>query len=180
LLRTPWILPPQSPHLGPLASFLTYCVTKRPPGVFTLRRNHASATHQKRREKKKNAKEKNDLLLLLLSFFLFLHSRLLRLGVKRRATTQRHSLVALRVRLVSHLNKEVNLNDTIQIMSFEQTLAQINQCFVYKLPPRTNMRGYRAADWNASEPLWQVTSFERIAFVSTRLSHRMGGIPRVV
>ena len=42
-------------------------------------------------------------------------------------------------------------------MAFEQTLAQINQCFVYKLPPRTNMRGYRAADWNASEPLWQVS-----------------------
>ena len=27
--------------------------------------------------------------------------------------------------------------------AYEQTLAQINQCFVYKLPPRTNMRGYQ-------------------------------------
>eukprot|EP01108_Squamamoeba_japonica_P001291 TRINITY_DN152_c0_g1_i1.p1 TRINITY_DN152_c0_g1~~TRINITY_DN152_c0_g1_i1.p1 ORF type:complete len:235 (-),score=89.67 TRINITY_DN152_c0_g1_i1:98-802(-) len=38
---------------------------------------------------------------------------------------------------------------------YEQTLTQISQCFVYKLPPRTTVRGYRAADWNASEPLWQ-------------------------
>jgi len=37
---------------------------------------------------------------------------------------------------------------------YEQTLAQINQCFVYKLPPRTTAKGYRAAEWNASAPLW--------------------------
>mmetsp|Transcript_18487 Transcript_18487/g.32109 ORF Transcript_18487/g.32109 Transcript_18487/m.32109 type:complete len:244 (-) Transcript_18487:11-742(-) len=38
--------------------------------------------------------------------------------------------------------------------AYEQTLALINQCFVYKLPPRTTTGDHRAAEWNAADPLW--------------------------
>lgn len=37
---------------------------------------------------------------------------------------------------------------------YEETLLVINECFVYKIPPRTNAEGYRAKDWNIDTFLW--------------------------
>jgi len=37
---------------------------------------------------------------------------------------------------------------------YEETLLIINECFVYKIPPRTNAEGYRAKDWNIDTFLW--------------------------
>jgi hypothetical protein len=39
-------------------------------------------------------------------------------------------------------------------MSYEETRATINECFVYKVPPRTRAEGYKAADWNLNESIW--------------------------
>ena len=36
----------------------------------------------------------------------------------------------------------------------ERTLLVKSEVFVYKIPPRASARGYRAADWNLSEPDW--------------------------
>jgi len=37
---------------------------------------------------------------------------------------------------------------------FEHTLLVLRQCFVYKIPPRTSLAGYRAKDWDLEKPLW--------------------------
>jgi len=37
---------------------------------------------------------------------------------------------------------------------YEQTLLVIKECFVYKIPPRTTSAGYKAADWDLSNPMW--------------------------
>ena len=36
----------------------------------------------------------------------------------------------------------------------ERTLLVKNEVFVYNIPPRPSARGYRAADWNLSNPDW--------------------------
>jgi hypothetical protein len=36
----------------------------------------------------------------------------------------------------------------------EQTLCTIQQCFIYKIPPRKSAAGYRAAEWNTDNFLW--------------------------
>eukprot|EP01086_Lenisia_limosa_P001372 TRINITY_DN12569_c0_g1_i1.p1 TRINITY_DN12569_c0_g1~~TRINITY_DN12569_c0_g1_i1.p1 ORF type:complete len:268 (-),score=52.81 TRINITY_DN12569_c0_g1_i1:8-811(-) len=36
----------------------------------------------------------------------------------------------------------------------EQTLMLANECFVYKIPPRTTADGYKAQDWGVSNFLW--------------------------
>lgn len=38
--------------------------------------------------------------------------------------------------------------------TYESVLLVKSEVFVYKLPPRTTNRGYRAADWNLNEPQW--------------------------
>ncbi|KAH9637713.1 hypothetical protein HF086_009381 [Spodoptera exigua] len=38
--------------------------------------------------------------------------------------------------------------------SYESVLLVKNEVFVFKIPPRTSNRGYRAADWNLQEPQW--------------------------
>lgn len=38
---------------------------------------------------------------------------------------------------------------------YEATLLVIRECYVYKLPPRTNVSGYKAADWDLNNPIWQ-------------------------
>ncbi|KAL4702526.1 hypothetical protein ACJJTC_001411 [Scirpophaga incertulas] len=38
--------------------------------------------------------------------------------------------------------------------SYESVLLVKNEVFVFKIPPRTTNRGYRAADWNLQEPQW--------------------------
>lgn len=37
---------------------------------------------------------------------------------------------------------------------FERCLLVKNEVFVYKIPPRTSAKGFRAADWNLSTPDW--------------------------
>lgn len=38
--------------------------------------------------------------------------------------------------------------------SYESVLLVKNEVFVFKIPPKTSNRGYRAADWNLQEPQW--------------------------
>ncbi|KOB78114.1 NECAP-like protein, partial [Operophtera brumata] len=38
--------------------------------------------------------------------------------------------------------------------TYESVLLVKNEVFVFKIPPRTTNRGYRAADWNLQEPQW--------------------------
>lgn len=37
---------------------------------------------------------------------------------------------------------------------YERILLIKQECFVYKLPPRPSMKGYRAADWGLDKPQW--------------------------
>ncbi|XP_020608276.1 adaptin ear-binding coat-associated protein 1-like [Orbicella faveolata] len=37
---------------------------------------------------------------------------------------------------------------------YESVLCVKNECFIYKIPPRTSNRGYRAADWKLDQPDW--------------------------
>lgn len=39
-------------------------------------------------------------------------------------------------------------------MSYESVVLIKQEVFVYKIPPRSTNRGYRAADWNLNEPTW--------------------------
>ena len=39
-------------------------------------------------------------------------------------------------------------------MDYESTLLTKPECLVYRLPPRTTVRGYRAADWGLDKPAW--------------------------
>ncbi|KAI8118864.1 NECAP-like protein [Lucilia cuprina] len=39
-------------------------------------------------------------------------------------------------------------------MDYESVLIVKPEVFIYKIPPRANNRGYRAADWNLGEPTW--------------------------
>ncbi|XP_013186471.1 NECAP-like protein CG9132 [Amyelois transitella] len=38
--------------------------------------------------------------------------------------------------------------------TYESVLLVKNEVFVFKIPPKTSNRGYRAADWNLQEPQW--------------------------
>ncbi|KAF4520912.1 hypothetical protein B566_EDAN014416 [Ephemera danica] len=38
--------------------------------------------------------------------------------------------------------------------TYESVLLVKSEVFVFKIPPRTTNRGYRAADWNLAEPEW--------------------------
>ncbi|KDR21002.1 NECAP-like protein, partial [Zootermopsis nevadensis] len=38
--------------------------------------------------------------------------------------------------------------------TYESVLLVKSEVFVFKIPPRTTNRGYRAADWNLNEPQW--------------------------
>ncbi|PSN34158.1 NECAP-like protein [Blattella germanica] len=38
--------------------------------------------------------------------------------------------------------------------NYESVLLVKSEVFVFKIPPRTTNRGYRAADWNLNEPQW--------------------------
>ncbi|KAI8421489.1 hypothetical protein MSG28_009542 [Choristoneura fumiferana] len=38
--------------------------------------------------------------------------------------------------------------------TYESVLLVKNEVFVFKIPPKTTNRGYRAADWNLQEPQW--------------------------
>eukprot|EP01118_Nematostelium_gracile_P000414 TRINITY_DN10460_c0_g1_i1.p1 TRINITY_DN10460_c0_g1~~TRINITY_DN10460_c0_g1_i1.p1 ORF type:complete len:250 (-),score=58.32 TRINITY_DN10460_c0_g1_i1:56-805(-) len=38
---------------------------------------------------------------------------------------------------------------------YEQTLLIIKTCYVYRIPPRTTAAGYKAADWDLSNPIWE-------------------------
>ncbi|CAG2064907.1 unnamed protein product [Timema podura] len=38
--------------------------------------------------------------------------------------------------------------------AYESILLVKSEVFVFKIPPRTTNRGYRAADWNLAEPQW--------------------------
>ncbi|XP_055390019.1 NECAP-like protein CG9132 [Condylostylus longicornis] len=39
-------------------------------------------------------------------------------------------------------------------MEYESVLLVKPEVFIYKIPPKASNRGYRAADWNLSEPTW--------------------------
>ena len=36
----------------------------------------------------------------------------------------------------------------------ETTLLIIRECFVYRIPPRSSSKGFRAADWDVNSYLW--------------------------
>lgn len=38
---------------------------------------------------------------------------------------------------------------------YEATLLVVRECFVYRVPPRTQAKGFKAADWDLTNPLWQ-------------------------
>jgi hypothetical protein len=38
---------------------------------------------------------------------------------------------------------------------YEATLLVVRECFVYRVPPRTQAKGFKAADWDLTAPLWQ-------------------------
>ncbi|KAJ3038997.1 hypothetical protein HK097_002966 [Rhizophlyctis rosea] len=38
---------------------------------------------------------------------------------------------------------------------YESVLLVIKECYVYRIPPRANARGYRAADWDVNQFLWK-------------------------
>lgn len=40
-------------------------------------------------------------------------------------------------------------------MDYEVTLLQVPQCFVYRIPPASSAAGYKAKDWDLSNPIWQ-------------------------
>merc|ERR1712137_723714 len=47
-------------------------------------------------------------------------------------------------------------NISLQVMSgYEETFCVLEPCFVYKIPPRATTQGYKAADWNLDQPVWQ-------------------------
>jgi len=37
---------------------------------------------------------------------------------------------------------------------FDHTLLVLKECFVYKIPPRNNLHGYKAADWDINTFIW--------------------------
>ena len=37
---------------------------------------------------------------------------------------------------------------------YEETRARIEQCYVYKVPPRARAEGYKAADWDLTNHIW--------------------------
>ncbi|KAI9204388.1 adaptin ear-binding coat-associated protein 2 [Polychytrium aggregatum] len=38
--------------------------------------------------------------------------------------------------------------------TYESVLVVIRECMVYRIPPRSNARGYRAADWDITQHMW--------------------------
>nr|CAD7446001.1 unnamed protein product [Timema bartmani] len=46
------------------------------------------------------------------------------------------------------------LNLKAKMDAYESILLVKSEVFVFKIPPRTTNRGYRAADWNLAEPQW--------------------------
>ena len=57
-------------------------------------------------------------------------------------------------------------------MSFESTLLVKNECLVYRIPPKTTVRGYRAADWGLDKPSW--TGKMRITANGKNVSIKVG------
>ncbi|XP_073830520.1 NECAP-like protein CG9132 [Musca autumnalis] len=56
-------------------------------------------------------------------------------------------------------------------MEYESVLLVKPEVFIYKIPPRANNRGYRAADWNLGEPTW--TGRMRLAAKGTSLNLKL-------
>ena len=50
---------------------------------------------------------------------------------------------------------------------YEQVLLNINECFVYKVPPLRTASGHRAEDWGLATPLF--TGFLRVTQTDVRL-----------
>ncbi|KAJ3123388.1 hypothetical protein HK098_001932 [Nowakowskiella sp. JEL0407] len=42
-----------------------------------------------------------------------------------------------------------------QAEEYERVLLVIRECMVYKIPPRSTSRGYKAADWDVNQFLWK-------------------------
>ncbi|XP_055712421.1 NECAP-like protein CG9132 isoform X1 [Phlebotomus papatasi] len=55
--------------------------------------------------------------------------------------------------------------------TYESILLVKPEVFVYKIPPRTSNRGYRAADWNLQEPTW--TGRMRLVSKGTAISMKL-------
>lgn len=37
---------------------------------------------------------------------------------------------------------------------YESTLAVLRECYVYRIPPRSTSKGYKAADWDVEKHIW--------------------------
>jgi len=52
------------------------------------------------------------------------------------------------------LNFLLNLHSVMDDDSLETTLLVIKECYVYKIPPRKSVAGYKADDWDLNAPMW--------------------------
>ena len=61
-------------------------------------------------------------------------------------------------------------------MDYESTLLTKPECLVYRLPPRTTVRGYRAADWGLDKPAW--TGRMRVTAKGKAVSIKVGTLTK--
>jgi len=61
--------------------------------------------------------------------------------------------------------------------TYESVVLVKQEVFVYKIPPRSTNRGYRAADWNLNEPTWngRMRMVSSGASLNIKLEDKMSG-----
>jgi adaptin ear-binding coat-associated protein 1/2 len=81
---------------------------------------------------------------------------------------QFHSNVKKKKKIIFFVKKKIDLHKRkkkrgktdeafrvhIHMSEMESTILQIRECFVYQVPPLATGAGYKAKQWNLSQPLW--------------------------